>query len=110
MEKEKSKILEMKLKDVPGMKVTFKNERTNRINILKGFGMENMIRIKKERLRDFMCTVGIVSQSELARKTKYTRSRISLMFCQERVSTRLLARLCTVLGCQPNEIAEIVRK
>ena len=29
MEKEKSEILEMKLKDVLGMKVTFKNEKTN---------------------------------------------------------------------------------
>lgn len=33
MEKEKNEILEMKLKDVLGLKVTFKNEKTNKMNI-----------------------------------------------------------------------------
>ena len=33
MEKEKNEILEMKLKNVLGLKVTFKNEKTNRMNI-----------------------------------------------------------------------------
>ena len=33
MEKEKSEIMEMKLKNVLGMKVTFKNKKTNRMNI-----------------------------------------------------------------------------
>ena len=33
MEKEKNEILEMKLKDVLGLKVTFKNKKTNRMNI-----------------------------------------------------------------------------
>lgn len=33
MEREKNEILEMKLKDVLGLKVTFKSKKTNKINI-----------------------------------------------------------------------------
>ena len=33
MEKEKNEIMEMKLKNALGMKVTFKNKKTNRMNI-----------------------------------------------------------------------------